>query len=250
MGEAYRKQSNNEAIIKECIEDLNTKAHDHAATDDDLDKDWLNFFSAFAEKASTERTRRLWGRILSGEIRHPGRFSLSTLRCLAEVDQEIAQKFVAVASLVGSGGIIMAHEDKNRNVDDLVALEGAGLIIGVQSGLATGATVVNNSTVQWWDERFLVNMTLNGGPRFPYILESIPIPWMPLTRAGRELLTTIDYVVDHERRLKYLYDAIPKQHLASFQIHRFWGIIEGRINYDMVPLSTWPLQETASDPGN
>ena len=55
--------------------------------------DWLDFFGDYAEKANAEAVRDLWGRVLAGEIRRPGTFSLYTLRILAELDQQVARWF-------------------------------------------------------------------------------------------------------------------------------------------------------------
>ena len=56
----------------------------------EVDPDWLNYFGGYAEKASSEKVRDLWARVLAGEVRHPGSFSLMTLRLLAELDQQMA----------------------------------------------------------------------------------------------------------------------------------------------------------------
>jgi hypothetical protein len=80
----YRKELNLEAVAAETVSEL--KADTPFYTEEPVPKeppneDWLNVFERFAEDASTERMQGLWGRVLAGEIRQPGRFSLRTLRC-------------------------------------------------------------------------------------------------------------------------------------------------------------------------
>ena len=58
-----------------------------------FDQDWLNHFGSYAEKASSEAVRRLWARVLAGQIRCTGSFSLSSLRLLSELDQRMATTF-------------------------------------------------------------------------------------------------------------------------------------------------------------
>ena len=58
----------------------------------DVDPDWLNYFSGYAEKADSENVQDLWARVLAGEIRRPVSFSLTTLRLLAEEENK-ARRF-------------------------------------------------------------------------------------------------------------------------------------------------------------
>ena len=79
----YRRQTNRQAVVAAMIEDIQaTDCSDTAEEDRELDDDWLNVFERYAEDASTERMQRLWGRVLSGEVRKPGSYSMRTLRFL------------------------------------------------------------------------------------------------------------------------------------------------------------------------
>ncbi|WP_037314922.1 DUF2806 domain-containing protein [Ruegeria halocynthiae] len=51
------------------------------------DEDWMNLFSRFAEDATSERLQDMFGRVLAGEVVHPGSFNLRTLRAISEMDQ-------------------------------------------------------------------------------------------------------------------------------------------------------------------
>lgn len=63
------------------------------------DDDWMNNFTRFAEDASSERLRDLFGRILAGQVKRPKAFSVSTLRTLSELDTDIAEDFLTAWSL-------------------------------------------------------------------------------------------------------------------------------------------------------
>ena len=102
--EEFGKQENREAVGILALEHLSENA-DAGSSDTDklLDTDWLNIFSSHAEKATSERLQDLFGRILAGEVRRPGSFSMSTLRTISELDQDIANDFsVAWKASVGS----------------------------------------------------------------------------------------------------------------------------------------------------
>lgn len=58
------------------------------------DEDWFMAFMRFAEDASSDKLRDLFGRILAGEIANPNSISIATLRAAAELDQEIAEHFL------------------------------------------------------------------------------------------------------------------------------------------------------------
>ena len=58
-----------------------------------IDDDWLNSFETEARQKSTEDMQHRFGRILAGEIRNPGSYSIRTLKTLGELDQNIAVLF-------------------------------------------------------------------------------------------------------------------------------------------------------------
>jgi hypothetical protein len=76
------KQANREKVFEYACEDLRADQPQQGgqpAQDTELDDDWLSGFYVFAEHASTERMQILFGKILAGEIRKPGSFSLYAL---------------------------------------------------------------------------------------------------------------------------------------------------------------------------
>jgi Protein of unknown function (DUF2806) len=139
MRNIAREQSNKDAVARVAFEDLKRlPAPDETVlTDapDNLDDDWLNMFEPFAEKATSERMRDLFGKILSGEIRRPGAFSLSTLRVASEMNQRTAKQFQSIVNVRFADTI--PHFDLN-NVHELLDLEGCGLV-SYGGGTITGS---------------------------------------------------------------------------------------------------------------
>jgi len=99
-----RKAKNRLSVAHSAAEHLETDAaSDGESASQPPNDDWMNSFMRFAEDASSERLQDLFGRILAGQILHPGSFGLATLRALSELDQEIANDFShAWAKSVGS----------------------------------------------------------------------------------------------------------------------------------------------------
>ena len=66
---------------------------------EDISKDWLNGFRGIACKKSSEDAQKLFSKVLEGEIRKPGSFSLRALTTLSDMDQNVAMIFKAFCSL-------------------------------------------------------------------------------------------------------------------------------------------------------
>ena len=95
LGEGFRKQVNREAVARAMVEETAKRVADGDDGETvEPDADWMNVFTRFAEDASSERLQSLLGRVLSGEIRKPGAFSLTTLRFLSELDKPTADAFI------------------------------------------------------------------------------------------------------------------------------------------------------------
>ncbi len=60
-----RKHVNREAVVVSAIEHLQEGA-DAGADEGEIEDDWLNIFESEAEKASSDRMRDMWGRVLAG----------------------------------------------------------------------------------------------------------------------------------------------------------------------------------------
>jgi hypothetical protein len=146
----YRAQTNREAVSAAMLEDLRSGKESANSIPEDavelIDDDWLNVFERYAEDASSDRMQKLWGRVLSGEIRKPGRFSMRTLRFLSEFSQADALIFenfcnsafggIAPNTLIKPGG--------QKDISHLLDLEASGLIIGA-SGLGLSQSIAFDS---------------------------------------------------------------------------------------------------------
>lgn len=187
----YRKQNNREAIAKEAIEQITDDTNDAESKQNEnqasIEDDWLNVFERFAEDSSSERMQRLWGRVLAGEIRQPGKFSLRTLRFLSEFSQNDAILFSEIAKYCVENYAIksLVKPDDDGDISKLLKLESAGLISGA-SGLGLSRTMTFNQQGYGFVTEGKLALVLKGEPnsthKFPAIL---------LTPLGSELLTLV-----------------------------------------------------------
>lgn len=187
----YRKQVNRQSVAAAMIEDLslseNQSEEEITVPPADLDSDWLNVFERYAEDASTDRMQNLWGRVLAGEIRKPGRYSMRTLRFLSEFSQADALTFAEFGNSV-FGDLapnVLVKPDGMLDIRNLIFLESAGLIQGASGfGLNNSRTFDSNGNA-FLQEGPLVIM-LKGVKE-----TKIDIPCCVLTPLGQELLTLL-----------------------------------------------------------
>jgi hypothetical protein len=67
---------------------------------DEVDEDWVNRFFRIVEDVSNEKMQILWGRILAGEVKRPGSFSLRTLNLLQNLTRTDADLITKIGSFV------------------------------------------------------------------------------------------------------------------------------------------------------
>ncbi|MEQ8936872.1 MAG: DUF2806 domain-containing protein [Amphiplicatus sp.] len=94
-----REQETLEDVAKIAIEDI-SRSNPDKEPEREIDQDWLNTFQAEAVQKSSEDMKLVFGRILSGEIKKPGSFSIAAVRTLGMMDQTSATLFRHFCSLV------------------------------------------------------------------------------------------------------------------------------------------------------
>jgi hypothetical protein len=197
-----RKQANKCAVLREAIIDLKALPPPEEAPDNTtpMSDDWLNFFGSYAEKASSEHMRKLWGQILAGEIRRVGSFSINTLRVAAEIDLEIAQEFQSVVRTRTTYGYIPEPPNvQGHLLDRLTLLEEVGLLqevnghIGID--LRTNDDNIGFCVHKTQCIRFKLNKASVG--RMKYFKTYCPrLPIIKITRAGREICSIVPEEAD------------------------------------------------------
>ncbi|MCY4447519.1 MAG: DUF2806 domain-containing protein [Chloroflexi bacterium] len=69
-----------------------------------IDDDWLNAFEAEGRQKSSEEMRNAFAKMLAGEIREPGSFSIRAVKALSSLDQATAKLFRRACSLAIAPG--------------------------------------------------------------------------------------------------------------------------------------------------
>lgn len=116
---ATRRQENFEAIVEQA-----TTALPEAVTPEAVSPDWAARFFDACQDVADEDMRRLWGKVLAGEVALPRSYSLRTLHVLQHLTKEEAQLFEQLCS----GSLMRGSELCPMIFDfDPEAMEAAGL---------------------------------------------------------------------------------------------------------------------------
>lgn len=92
-----KKQQNIESVVANAYTALENVT---SVSETPVDVDWVSeFFNAVAN-VSSEQMQQLWGKLLAGEIKQPGSFSLRTLETLKKLSQKEAHIFEEISPFV------------------------------------------------------------------------------------------------------------------------------------------------------
>jgi Protein of unknown function (DUF2806) len=110
--EDKRKFKNKAAVTRVAIEQLEADAGTTDAPSE-IEDDWLNFFARLAEDKSSKELQALFGKILAGEIRKPGSFSLRTMHLMAVISRQDAADIVTFLSYVIGSDVVPFQGDES-----------------------------------------------------------------------------------------------------------------------------------------
>lgn len=134
VAEAVRKEVNVGRALIQAEAELSGDTQEPPATKPD--DDWLFRWRDSASAVSSQELQQLWGRVLAGEIKAPGQFSLRTLEFLRNVSQDEA-KAIEKLSKAAIGDVIYRNDALLQGVgidfQFLLAMQELGVVSGVES---------------------------------------------------------------------------------------------------------------------
>lgn len=124
-----------------------------------VDDDWLFTWKEYAGRVSAEDLQQLWGSVLAGEVKTPGKYSLRTLEFLKALSKEDAELITKIAGLVIQSAVVKREADLlQRGLGMGVWLHAQE--IGVVSGV--GAAGLQNNFDSVLPDRFVRPLISNG----------------------------------------------------------------------------------------
>lgn len=185
-----QKQINKDKVAAKAVENLARIEHDEKneviTVDAEISHDWLNHFSSHAEKVSSAEMQEMWAKILAGEIRKPGEFSLATLRVLAETDKSTAELFSKRIDHVFAGSLVGKPNNSEGHLDDeLIRLQQFGFISGAESlGFSKTFSFKNDQFITSYENHIIVFVAKEEKKTF-----SIPV--LQLSQVALDLLKIV-----------------------------------------------------------
>ncbi len=92
-----KKQKNIEDIIAGAYENLETEQN---VSEEPLQEEWINRFFNVVGEVSSDELKTIWSRILSEEIKEPGKCSIRTLESLRNISKNEAEIFKKVSNYI------------------------------------------------------------------------------------------------------------------------------------------------------
>ena len=194
------KQYNVECVADKAYELLE---HENHVTDEPVDKDWINRFFNLAGDISNSEMQDVWARILSGEIKQPGSFSMRTLETIRNISSEEAQAFQSIIPLViHSAGdyFILSDNELLKKYDssypDVMLMDECGFMDS-SGTLSINISVSKELPTYLLFDKYVI--VLNGKKEEA---EKVSLGVHTLTRAGREIFN----ILIHETSETYVRD--------------------------------------------
>lgn len=185
------KQQNIESVVDKAYELLESESD---VTDEPVDQDWTRRFFNITGEVSNSEMQEVWARILSGEIKHPGSFSMRTLETVRNMSKEEAQAFQRIIPLIIHNGkvyFVLSDSDVLKkygsSFTDIMALDECGL-------MDSSGTLSLNLSITKAEPEYLLSDTLvvviKGKKEES---EKISLGIHTLTRAGVELFNILEH---------------------------------------------------------
>ena len=185
-----------------CANAAEELAGDSQVPESKPEPEWIDHFFEIAEKISTEDLQYWWGKILAGEIKKLGSFSLRTLEVLKNISRQEAEIFVKLSQYIlhtkPSLTFFLDPDEyifKQNNplaFAEILSLREAGLVTDSDFlSISLGASTVGNTTHLFYGSLVLF---LEREQDTPPITNKVGF----LTKSGEELLKLISIQPDME----------------------------------------------------
>jgi hypothetical protein len=156
---------------------------------ENINDDWLYRWRDYTGNVSSDDLQRMWGKVLAGEVKAPGTYSLRCLDFLRNLSQEEAALIESMCSLVIDSFIWRptVSYDLPIQFDRLLDLEELGLLTGVSStGLSVTVTDDHTTHLGWI--RPLVSNGKCLVVKNDNKSASLSIPVYTITRLGKQII--------------------------------------------------------------
>ncbi len=185
-----RRFANLRAIVALAAND----ASGQQASADPVDEDWKARWFQYAPDFSNEDLQAVWAKILSGEVKRPGSFSLRCLETVRSLSQAEARTFQSLTRFLVGGRFILRNlipDGPRASLQTAIELADAGLMTGDMSLMYTPTFVPQKPEPLFLGSDLLV--VVNNRREAPV---PVQVPAWVLTSVGRELSSIVKQPAD------------------------------------------------------
>lgn len=173
-----------------------------------VDEDWLRRWRDGAETVSSEQMRRMWARLLTGEVLNPGSFSLRTVLFLQSIGPREATAIAKIYRHVLIGKFILGEfnvlSKHGIEFDELLHLEGLGIISGASGAISTEFSFLEKADGEYYSlVLYHNNMAMLATANNQC---AVNVPSLPLSNLGKELYSLGTFDCDKDYLLAFAQD--------------------------------------------
>ena len=223
----YQEQKR-QVNIASAVHGAATELGDKEVDDHEPDLDWIARYFDYVQDVSSDDMRRMWSKILAGEVESPSRTSLRTLDTLRNMTQRDAEMFSQICNFVLMGDLIFynhSSEDKEViGVSTLLHLQDCGLLTFEPNLVRHFDWGDDNESCISYHNNFL-SIVKNDGAS-----DVLTVPVIQLTTAGRELYQFAKCTPQPEY-LRRLSVYLTTQSCELFRLENARQLADGRVVY-------------------
>ncbi len=221
-----KKQKNIDDIVSEAYNNLETEKE---VSDESLQEEWINRFFNIAGEISSDDLKTIWSKILSEEIKKPGKCSIRTLESLRNLSKEEAEIFKKIANyVIRYGGICYLPNDEllMKNVDiqygEILKLDEAALINSSSMLHAVVKFNADNDEKYLFYNKYIVICKKDK-------IDEVHLQAYTLTEVGRDIFNILNPDLDMKYFEKYLNIIKKDLNISYSEVIRY--LPDGRVSY-------------------
>lgn len=196
------KQHNIENVVS-CARDI--LEHEQEVSREPVSQTWLSNFFESAGYVEEEDLQKIWGKLLAGEIKGPGSYSLRTLNALRNMtskEAKIFQKIVNFSVRIGKNYFLPNQKNLSKKFnlpyEELLLLAENNLLT-VDENLQTEGTVKAGDSHPIIYNNLIANISTTSSKEIP-----IHLRIFPFTSIGKELMHLTQIVPNQSFFIEYV----------------------------------------------
>lgn len=230
MNQEIRRQNSIDNVVEIAANEIKDE---QMVSQEAVDEDWIRRFFDYAQDVSREEMQMLWGKILAGEVKKPGSFSIRTLEILRNVTKDEADIFLAFGKLAlctYTSGFVLNPTDEFLDAEMSIPFNYK--LVMDEAGLMLSDNIVFEFNFP--EHRNIFPLTIGDSiliVKNDSRLSVNPLPVIKFTQSGRELLNLMDSFSPDTKYLKKLAEIIKAKGI-TVQYTKITSIEGADIHYD------------------